>query len=286
MSKRMVVLLLLLAAALPATGRLDIHAGTGLPPGRTEAYVLFDSSYERPRRIWVYTPPGYDANAPEPYPMIVAFDGEEYLEEMPLPRVLDSLRAAGRAPAFVGVFVDDSTGGVRIADLCNTARMTQFLGKQLIPWVQRNWRVTTNPRHVIVTGSSAGGLDAAFVAFSRPDLFGNVWSQSGAFWRGAEASNDPPWEWLTSQINASPHKDVQFVLDVGTLENHATLGGAGPNFMEANRRFRDALKLKGYDVIYREVPAGNHAPRWWWIRLPEGIVAICRAWSLEPHRAN
>jgi pimeloyl-ACP methyl ester carboxylesterase len=43
-----------------------------------------------------------------------------------------------------------------------------------------------DPRRVIVTGSSAGGLAAAYVALMRPDLFGNVLSRSGAFWRGAE----------------------------------------------------------------------------------------------------
>ena len=160
-------------------------------------------------------------------------------------------------------------------------RMVAFLGRQLVPWIQQGWHVTSDPHRVIVTGSSAGGLAASYVAFTRPDLFGNVWSQSGAFWRGAEASNGAPWEWLTSQIQTAARRDVRFILDVGALEDHPTLGGAGPNFLEANQRFRDALKSKGYEVVYTEVPGGNHAPQWWRLRLAEGIVALSASWERE-----
>jgi enterochelin esterase-like enzyme len=242
-------------------------------------HTVFDSSYGRARRIWVYTPAGYDPHRTAPYPLIVAFDGSEYRDSMPLPAVLDSLNATDRAPAFVAVLVDDSIGAVRIADLGNAPRMVTFLADQLIPWVRQGWHVAHDPHRVIVTGSSAGGLAAAMVAFTRPDVFGNVWSQSGAFWRGANASNQPPWEWLTDRVAASPHRDVRFVLDVGALEDHATLGGSGPNFLEAHRRFRDALKSKMYDLTYTEVPGGNHAEQWWRLRLSFGIVALTKEWG-------
>jgi enterochelin esterase family protein len=109
-----------------------------------------------------------------------------------------------------------------------------------------------------------------------------VWSQSGAFWRGAEASNDAPYEWLTQRVKASPRKDIRFYLDVGELEDHPTLGGAGPNLRDANRRLRDALNAKGYDVTYAEVPNGNHGPEWWRSRLATGIVALSARWSDAP----
>lgn len=213
--------------------------------------------------------------------MILAFDGAEYQDTMPLPMILDTLLATRRAPAFVAVLVDDSSSSVRVADLGNAARMVSFLGHQLMPWIRHGWHVTSDPHRVIVTGASAGGLAASYVAFTRPDLFGNVWSQSGAFWRGAEASNGTPWEWLTSQVLMSPRKDVRFVLDVGELEDHPTLGGAGPNFRDAHRRFHDALRSKGYEVTYTEVPGGNHAPQWWRLRLPNGIVALSAGWDRE-----
>jgi enterochelin esterase-like enzyme len=73
---------------------------------RLSAHTVFDSSYKKPRRLWVYTPADYDAKA-APYPLIVAFDGAEYRDTMPLPWILDTLRAAKKAPAFVAVLVDE-----------------------------------------------------------------------------------------------------------------------------------------------------------------------------------
>ena len=249
------------------------------PSGKVEQHTVFDSTYRRPREVWVYTPPGYDARATTPYPLIIAFDGAEYRDTMPLPFVLDTLLATKKAPAFVAVLIDNGESAVRIADLGNAHRMADFLAKQLVPWVQKGWRVTTDPKRAIVTGSSAGGLASAYVAFVHPELFGNVWSQSGAFWRGPEASNGEPYEWLTAQVKPAPRKPIRFVLDVGALEDHPTLGGAGPNFRDANRRFRDALVAKGYDVTYTEVPGGNHAPQWWKTRLADGIALLSTGWT-------
>ena len=249
------------------------------PAGKVEQHTVFDSTYRRPRDVWVYMPPGYDARATTPYPLIIAFDGAEYRDTMPLPFVLDTLLAAKKAPAFVAVLIDNGESAVRIADLGNAHRMADFLAKQLVPWVQKGWRVSTDPKRVIVTGSSAGGLAASYVAFVHPQLFGNVWSQSGAFWRGPEATNGEPYEWLAAQVKAAPKKPIRFVLDVGALEDHPTLGGAGPNFRDASRRFRDALVAKGYDVTYTEVPGGNHAPQWWKARLADGIVLLSTGWT-------
>lgn len=256
----------------------EMNPAAPLAAKRLEPHTVFDSVYGRPRRIWIYTPPGYDAAAPTAYPLIIAFDGADYRDTMPLPLVLDTLRAAGQAPAFVAVLVDDSSGSVRIRDLGNAEGLVTFLSRQLMPWVRSHWHVTTDPHRVLVTGSSAGGLAAAFVAFRRPDLFGNVLSQSGAFWRGAEASDGAPYEWLTGQISGNPKADVAFFVDVGEDEDHATLGGRGPNFRDANRRFRDALLARGYDVTYTEVPGGQHAPAYWMLRLPVGILDLTARW--------
>jgi enterochelin esterase-like enzyme len=238
--------------------------------------TIFDSAYKRQRDIWIYTPPGYDAKATTVYPLIVAFDGFEYRDTMPLPFILDTLLATKAAPAAVAVLIDDGESATRIADLGNAHRMVDFLSRQLVPHVRARWRVTTDPHRVIVTGSSAGGLAAAYVAFEKPELFGNVLSQSGAFWRGAEASNNAPYEWLTTQVTAKPRTDIRFYMDVGEYEDHATLGGSGPNFLAANRRFRDTLLAKGYRVTYAEIPQGQHAPQYWMKALPAGIVELLK----------
>ncbi len=192
---------------------------------------------------------------------------------------------AGATPPFVAVLIDSASPAARIAELGNSRRYARFLGEELVPWARSNWNVTRDPHRTVITGSSAGGLAAAFAALERPDLFGNVLSQSGAFWRGSEGSNAAPYEWLAAQYAAAPARDVAFVLDVGSLETIRVLGGAGPVFIEANRRLRDVLVREGYRVTYTEVPGGVHAMQTWRTRFPVDLVALVRQWPAAPARS-
>lgn len=242
--------------------------------GRVAEFRINSKVLGMDRRIWVYTPPGYRATGADSYGLIIAFDGEDYQKDIPLPRILDSLAATKKTPPMVAVLIDNSSGAERLRDLANQRAFAEFLSDDVVPWLRQRYNVTRDPHRTIVTGSSAGGLAAAYVALVHPELFGNVHSQSGAFWRGAASSNAAPYEWLTGQYMAQPKKDVRFFMDVGALETHRVLGGAGPVFIEATRRFYDALRTKGYEVSYTEVPGGVHAPESWVKRTPAGIAAL------------
>ena len=261
------------AAALRMLAAASIAASPA-PAGRVEAASLKDPDSGREHRLWIYTPPGYAAGAAADYRLMIVFDGEQYLEEIPLPKILDALLAEGKAPPFVAVLVDNGSGAERLAELANQPRYAAFVSGPLLEYVRSGWKVARDPRRTVLVGSSAGGLAAAYIAFERPDLFGNVLSQSGAFWRGAEGSNEPPWEWLTARYAGAPRKPIRLVLDVGSQETRGTLGGTAPSILSANRRLRDVLSKKGYDVAYTEVPGGVHSPESWRGRLPGAVVAL------------
>ena len=135
----------------------------------------------------------------------------------------------------------------RIADLANSRRFAAFVAEELLPCTRAHYAVTRAADRTIVAGSSAGGLAAAYVALAYPALFGNVLSQSGAFWRGDEGSNAPPYESLTQRYAESPTANLRFFLDVGSA------------------------------VAYYEVPGGTHSPESWRARLPVGIVTLAPA---------
>jgi enterochelin esterase-like enzyme len=96
---RSVIVTLAAIASFSGTGFRGPAEHRNNPPeiarGRLEQFVIHDSSYGRDRQVWVYTPPGYDAHRTDPYPLIVAFDGDEYRDTMPLPAILDTLFGAG-----------------------------------------------------------------------------------------------------------------------------------------------------------------------------------------------
>ena len=249
-----------------------VSSPIGAQAGNVTVKVLHSPSLAQDRKVWVYTPSGYDAKG-TPYQLVVAFDGADYVSTMSLPKILDSLTAAHKIPPMVAVMIDDSSGVVRLRDLANQPDFVSFLGRELMPWVRQQYNVTRDPHKTIITGSSAGGLAAAYASLLHPELFGNVLSQSPALWRGYASSNSPPYEWLTQQYAAQPRRDVRFFIDVGSREiGHAA--GSGPVFIEAVRRFSDALRKKGYPVTYTEIPGGVHAPQTWVTRLPIGLELL------------
>ncbi len=272
-----------LATGTALVAGIVLAAGTARAPtpgarpsvahGHVREYALASREYGCTRRLRVYTPPGDTATGP-PCDLLLVFDGEEYLAAIPLPAMLDSLIAARKLRPTVALLLDDSSGAARLADLGNQERFARMIAGEIVPWARKNWRLTSDPHRATVTGSSAGGLAAAFVALRHPELFGNVLSQSGAFWRGAAGSNGAPFEWLTAQYAASPKRDLRFFLDVGSTETRGAIGGTAPSILEANRHLRDVLKAKGYDVAYTEVPGGTHTPESWRQRLPVGLIEL------------
>jgi enterochelin esterase-like enzyme len=249
-------------------------AANSHPVGETTELTIPSTSYPKGRHAWVYTPPGYPKSCQGECNLIVVFDGALYLGAMPLAEVLDSLIGMRRTHPAVAVMIDNGGPPDRITDLANSHRFAAFVADEMLPWVRERYTVTRAPARTIVAGSSAGGLGAAYLAMKYPALFGNVLSQSGAFWRGNEGSNEPPYEWLTQQFAATSKLNVRFFIDVGSRETVGALGGAAPSLLDANRRLFAVLKAKGYQIDYFEVPNGQHSPDTWRGRLPLGIAAL------------
>jgi len=204
------------------------------------------------RDAWVYTPAGYAAG--RSYPLLVCFDGAEYKDPagVGVPAILDALIAAKRLPPMIAVFVGQTAA--RNVELSNNATFLAYVTDKLLPAVRARWSATSDPRQTAACGTSAGGLASAFAAFRRPDVFGNVLSQSGAFWLGP-TRDSTDYEWLTHQYATAPRRAVRFVLQIGRDETHPTQSGASK--LDVNRRLRAALERAGYEVHYREVPNGH-----------------------------
>lgn len=251
-----------------------IISATAVAQGNTAEVTIPARGNSAGRHGWVYTPVGYPASCASGCNLIVAFDGAMYLGAMPLPEILDSLVYGKRIPPTVALLFDNGAPPERISDLANSAEFARFVAEEMIPWVREHYKVTRAADRTIVTGSSAGGLGAAYVALKYPALFGNVLSQSGAFWRPNEGTVAPPYEWLTSEYESRPKAPIRFFIDVGRKETGGAMGGTAPSLLDANRHLLAVLRKVGYSVDYFEVPDGMHSPDTWRKRLPAGIVAL------------
>jgi enterochelin esterase family protein len=240
-----------------------------VPAGRVEGFEFKSAILNTKREISVYTPPGYNEKEQSGYWLLVLFDGFFYRNSIPTPTILDNLIHAGKIPPIVAVMIDNP-GKSRVSELGYNPAFEDFLSKEMQPWIHEHWNVTRDPRKSIVGGLSMGGSAAAFVAMRRPDLFGNVLSQSGAFADGN--GKDVKWEWLASQYEASPKLSIRFFIEEGLLED---VSRDGPTGVAANRHLAQILKTKGYVVNYEEV-GGSHEPVHWRGALAEGLISLTK----------
>lgn len=230
----------------------------GVPQGKIAAFTIPSAYLREERSIGVYTPANYSRQS-KPCNLLLVFDGQSYRELVPLPIILDNLISSAQIPGTVAIGIPNPTHEARQRDLHCYQPFADFLAKELIPWARRNYHVSSDPRHVVVAGSSAGGLSAAFCAFRYPRLFGNVLSQSGSFWYAPGQSDSTPdylqeRGWLTRQFVCSRRLPLRFFLETGRFEI--------PAQVLDHHRIRDVLEAKGYSVIYREYNGGHDYFNW------------------------
>ncbi len=266
-------------------------AKPGVAEGRVEKQTIKSAIQKIDRSFSVYTPANYKADGP-PNALLILFDGEDLSDDGQY-RVttLNNLIAASKIPPTVAVFVENVPRR-RLVDLVASDEFADFMAKELLPWVRSHYNVTKDPKQTVLTGYSAGGLASAYVALRQPEVFGNVLSQSGAFWwsfehnggvcgsrcpdsggRGGDGSRDATTEGniMVKQILASPKLPLRFYLAVGTFEYDRN--GGGGEILEGTRHLRDVLLAKGYQVHYQQF-VGGHDGLSWRGTLADGLIAL------------
>jgi enterochelin esterase family protein len=198
--------------------------------------------------------------------------GSTYVKDMQAATTLDSLIEMQQMKPAVVAFVTlpggDSAWNV----------MPDFLSVTLVPLLRTKYSGTEDPDDTAIGGFSLGAAVAALTALRRPDIFGKVLAQSGAFRQRMPTQRAEP-NALAAIFAASPRVQLKWYLDVGLYDNVV----AGPidemaldeSNTAGNRHFRDVLVAKGYDVVYREV-GGGHSPLHWRATLPDALVSLFR----------
>ena len=264
----------------------------GTPAGRIEKQTINGNIQRVERDLTIYTPAGYKSDGP-PNALLVLFDGDDILSpDWHGQTTLDNLIAAHRILPTVVVMVHNLPNR-RLVDLVGNSEFADFIATELVPWVRAHYNVTREPTRTVVSGCSAGGFAAAYLGLRHSEVFGNVLSQSGAFWWSPEHNGgvcgmkcpedggrrpDPDsrdsrteGNWITRQFVTSPKLPVRFYLEAGTFE--IDKDGTGGNILEATRTLRDVLKAKGYEVHYQQFVSG-HDDLSWRGTLADGLIAL------------
>jgi enterochelin esterase-like enzyme len=257
---------MVLPAAPP---QLYVDASDSVPHGKVTPTNLKSAPLKEERTLSIYTPPGYDgATAAD---LLIVFDGATYVGNassgIPTPTILDNLIAAKKIGPTVAIFVNNM--GQRTRDLGGYAPFADFVALELIPWARKNYRIHDGPSHVVLAGSSRGGLAASHCAFMHSDVVGKVLSQSGAYWVRNDEVNPLPWPItedtgdLTLSFRKSAPLPIKFYMEVGRFDS----------LLKDNRELRDVLMVKGYQLSYREFD-GGHDYFSWRGSLEDGLISL------------
>ena len=168
-----------------------------VPHGNITMHAYDSKSVGVARNVWVYTPPGYgkgDTRYPVLYLIHGAGDDESgWTKAGRANQIMDNLLADGKAtPALIvmpfGHVPRPAQGGTDPAERARTANLFEKdLLEDVIPLIESNYRVLTDPAHRAIAGLSMGGGQAANIGVNHPELFGYVGVWSGAL-RGDPAT--------------------------------------------------------------------------------------------------
>jgi enterochelin esterase-like enzyme len=160
------------------------------------------------RRLHVYTPPGYDTSR-EKYPVLYLLHGggdedsgwstigragfildNLLAEKKALPMVIVMPNGSLPRPANLPALAPGTTPSPEVAAAlaASQARFTSELMKDVVPSVEKAYRVRTDPRSRAIAGLSMGGGQTQRVLISHPEAFAYVaiWS-AGVRPEGSEA---------------------------------------------------------------------------------------------------
>jgi enterochelin esterase-like enzyme len=159
--------------------------------------------FKNTRYLRVWLPPGYDAaeNSGRYYPVFYLNDGQNLFESMTafggvewqVDETADRLIREGTISPLIIVGMDN-TGKDRLREYmphrslgirmlrAQGKHYPDFLMKEVMPFVEKNYRVATRPEDTGLGGSSLGGLIALYTAMVRPGVFGRLLLESPSLW--------------------------------------------------------------------------------------------------------
>jgi enterochelin esterase family protein len=236
------------------------------------------STLGRERRMHVYTPPGYE-NGRDRYPVFYLLHGagdndDSWSTVGRAGFILDNLIAAQKAKPMIVVMPAGHTSRTG-ANAVGRSATEEFVGdfaNDVMPYVEKHYRVLTDRANTAIAGLSMGGLQTLEVAIPRLDRFAYIGVYSsgliGAFpnagggGRGAAPAAAPaapagPVEW--EKVNAAKLDDANLKKGLRLL----WFGTGKEDFLLSTTTATvDLFKRHGFTPVFVESPGGHTWINW------------------------
>lgn len=235
-------------AAMPDYQQTDlIRRGAGVTRGKvSEHWFETRFGWDTHRKLYLYHPP-----TDEPTPLVVVWDGGDYLRRGYLNIIVDNLIAQKRIRPVALAMIDNGQR-TRYLEYMQNEAVVWTAAEGLIPFAAEHLNLidaAEQPGIHGVLGSSMGGLISLYTSLRCPTVFGRIVCQSGAFWSDQADFDDML---IVNLIKNNPVPPINIWQDCGTIEWLIT----------GNRWMHDLLTGRGYNVTYREYNGGHNHTMW------------------------
>ena len=206
----------------------------------------------------MYTPPGYDENINEKYPVLYILHGggedeRGWATQGKTDLIIDNLIAEKKAVPMMVVMVDGNIPVQAFSE--EVLKVFESELKQcVIPFVEKNYRVKTEAKYRALAGLSMGGIQTLYAGINNTDMF----SYLGVFSSG----------WIQPMQNNIANAQYEFMKNNADLINSnlkefwIAMGGkediAYKNCQAMLAKF-DEMKIR---YTYSEYPGGHTWPVW------------------------
>ena len=166
------------AIDIPEKG-VDFYEVKAVPHGALSSKYYFSKVTNSWRRLFVYTPAGYDINAKVKYPVIyIQHGGGEdergWAVQGKTDIILDNLIAEGKAKPMIVVI---SNGNVSTSGGYTSSAMAAFkeeITNNIVPFMDKNYRTLADVKNRALCGLSMGGGQAFYAGLGSLDCFATV----------------------------------------------------------------------------------------------------------------
>ncbi|WP_126174277.1 alpha/beta hydrolase-fold protein [Altericroceibacterium xinjiangense] len=149
-----------------------------VPHGAISEVEYWSDSIGAKRRAHVYTPPGYmkgDGSYPVLYLVHGAGDSDDSWSTVGRANyILDNLIAAGQAKPMIVIMPFGHTPPRAGQDMLNNNDFGNDLIRDLMPYVDANFRTLTQPENRAMAGLSMGGAHTIRNGLTHPELFDHI----------------------------------------------------------------------------------------------------------------
>lgn len=252
-----------------------------VPKGEVKPMPAWTESKVYPgttRDWWIYVPAQYKAE--QPANLMVFQDGHDYVGlkgAWRVPTVFDNLIASGVMKPTIAVFINPGHTGATKPESAwrsnnrgkeyNTLgdAYARFLLNEILPQVQKDYKLTDNPEGWGIGGASSGAICAFTVAWERPDKFRKVFSTIGSY---VDLAGGHVYPYL---IRITERKPIRVFLQDGTNDLDNPYG----NWPLANQQMAKALEFLKYDFKF-ELGDGQHNSKHGASIFPEAMTWLWR----------